>query len=110
MFEIIAEAIRDYINRKLPLSKQVDAEFDLYEDEGDSYNYERGAYSVIPLKWDDNKKILTIGRRKGKFPGMIKARRLKVVLVRSGRGAGIKETKASDRSVKYTGREIRIKL
>ena len=31
-------------------------EFTLYEDEGDNYNYEKGAYSIITFTWDDLKK------------------------------------------------------
>jgi alpha-D-xyloside xylohydrolase len=28
-------------------------DFNLYEDEGDSYRYEQGAHSIIPMHWDD---------------------------------------------------------
>ena len=46
------------------------AGFDLYEDAGDSYDYEKGAHSVIPIHWDDRVRRLTIGARVGEFPGM----------------------------------------
>lgn len=51
-----------------------DAEFTLYEDEGDNYNYEKGVYSTITFKWNDKKKILTIGAVEGKYPGMLTER------------------------------------
>ena len=51
-----------------------DASFTLYEDEGDNYNYEDGAYSTITLSWDDKARSLTIGRRHGSFDGMEKTR------------------------------------
>jgi alpha-D-xyloside xylohydrolase len=57
-----------------------DGAFVLYEDEGDNYNYERGACSTITFKWNDNTRQLTIGTRKGDFPGMLKSRRFTVVL------------------------------
>ena len=47
-----------------------DAHFDLYEDEGDNYNFEQGAFSVIPIDWDEKHQRLTIGRREGSFQGM----------------------------------------
>lgn len=84
-----------------------DAEFDIYEDEGDNYNYEKGVYSIIPLKWSEKAKTLTIGARNGSYPGMQKSRTFKAVLVRPGRGAGLEQGK-SDKTVKYTGREIKI--
>src|SRR5258708_29225478 len=40
-----------------------DGAFTLYEDEGDSYRYEQGAYTVIPFHWNEAAKTLTIGDR-----------------------------------------------
>lgn len=56
-----------------------DGEFTLYEDEFDNYNYEKGSYSAIPMKWDDSKRTLTICRREGKgYNGMIGERIFRV--------------------------------
>ena len=55
--------------------------FTLYEDENTNYNYEKGAYSTIEFTYDDSSRTLTIGDRKGEFPGMLKDRRFNVVLV-----------------------------
>ena len=30
-----------------------DGDFELYEDDGETYNYEKGAYSLIPIHWND---------------------------------------------------------
>src|SRR6185312_6962829 len=49
-----------------------DGTFSLYEDEGDSYRYEQGAFATIPIRWNDAAKTLTIGDRTGEFPGMLK--------------------------------------
>jgi alpha-D-xyloside xylohydrolase len=54
--------------------------FVLYEDEGDNYNYEKGVYSTITFSWNDKARKLTIGARKGEFPGMLKSRQFTVVL------------------------------
>ena len=36
-----------------------DAYFELYEDSGDGYGYERGEYTITPLNWDDAQRVLT---------------------------------------------------
>lgn len=58
-----------------------DGEFRLYEDEGDGYGYEQGRYATIDVRYDDAARRLTIGKRQGKFPGMLEKRRFEVVLV-----------------------------
>ena len=57
-----------------------DGSFVLYEDEGDGYNYEKGAYSTITFSWNDKARKLTIGVRKGDFLGLLKSRQFTVVL------------------------------
>ena len=57
-----------------------DGDFALYEDEGDSYNYERGVYTTIPFSWNDKTHVLTIGERSGRYPGMLEKRHFLVVL------------------------------
>lgn len=51
-----------------------DASFNLYEDEGTNYNYEKGAYSVIPIKYNEATKTVTVGNREGMFSGMLQKR------------------------------------
>ena len=60
-----------------------DAVFTLYEDEGDNYNYERGMYSTIEMKWNDKSRTLTIGDCQGTFPGMLQQRKFNVRLAGS---------------------------
>ncbi|HEX9933979.1 MAG TPA: TIM-barrel domain-containing protein, partial [bacterium] len=82
--------------------------FTLYEDEGDNYNYEKGAYATISFKWDERKQELSIGKRRGKFPGMLKARTFNVVWVSPGRGAGIPLIVKPDVVVRYTGKALTV--
>jgi alpha-D-xyloside xylohydrolase len=56
-----------------------DATFTLYEDEGDSYNYENGAYTLIPMQWNQRTRTLTIGERQGSYPGMIVKRTFNII-------------------------------
>ena len=67
-------------NLELRIYPGADGIFMLYEDEGDSYNYEKGAYSVIQFSWNDKTHTLTIGDRQGSYPGMLQNRRFAVVL------------------------------
>ena len=57
-----------------------DGSFTLYEDEGDNYNYEKGAYSVIQFSWNEKTRTLSIGNRQGRYPGMLQNRQFTVVL------------------------------
>ena len=54
--------------------------FVLYEDEGDNYNYEKGVYSTMTFSWNDKARKLTIGARKGEFPGMLMSGQFTIVL------------------------------
>ena len=67
-------------NLELHVYPGANGEFTLYEDEGDSYNYERGAYSTITFRWNDRARTLTIGERHGSYPGMLMNRQFTVVL------------------------------
>ncbi len=66
-----------------------DGAFALYEDEGDGYAYEKGAHATIPFRWDERGRTLTLEKREGEFPGMLKERVFRVVLVERGHGVGI---------------------
>ena len=48
---------------EIRIYKGANASFALYEDEGDSYNYETGKYALIKLTWDNAAGKLTIGGR-----------------------------------------------
>ena len=85
-----------------------DGDFVIYEDENDNYNYEKGAYATIPLKWDDRRQTLTIGERHGQFPGMLENRTFNVVFVRENHGTGINPSDEIDKVVQYSGRQITI--
>ncbi len=84
--------------------------FTLYEDENDNYNYEKGIYSTIDFSWDDTKSILTIGERKGEFPGMLNKRIFNVVIVNKDHGTGLEIYDKPDKSVIYSGKRMEIKF
>jgi len=87
-----------------------DGDFNLYEDEGDSYRYEHGAHAIIPIHWDDANRTVTIGAREGSYPGMAAGHTFNVVIVRSGHGVGGEVTDLPDKAIQYAGAKIAAKL
>jgi alpha-D-xyloside xylohydrolase len=83
------------------------AEFVLYEDENDTYNYEQGKYSTIAMNWNEADKTLTIGDRQGDFQGMLKERTFRIVWVNSKNGIGIETAKQAE-IIQYSGKELKI--
>ena len=76
------------------------AVFTLYEDEGDNYNYERGVYSTITMKWNDSQRTFTVEARQGQFPGMLQNRKFNI------RIAGTEAVKTVD----YNGNAVSVTL
>ena len=70
---------KSWDNLEIRIYPGADGQFTLYEDEGDSYNYERGVYTTIPFVWKDKTRTLTIGARQGSFPGLLQSRQFTLV-------------------------------
>ena len=93
---------------ELRVYQGADGDFTLYEDENDNYNYEKGICSTISIHWDDTTHRLTIGDRKGQFPGMLDTRTLRIVFVAQEHGVGAGPTGQPDQVVQYTGKSITV--
>jgi len=87
-----------------------DGAFELYEDEGDNYNYEHGAYTLIPLTWNEAERTLTIGKREGEYRGMLHERTINVIMVSENRAVKLDFGRPPDKSVKYSGEEIKVRF
>lgn len=97
-------------NLEIRVYAGANGEFALYEDENDNYNYEDGICSIINFSWSDSKKKLTIGAREGSFPGMLKERKFNIVLVEKSKGGGTYSPEKYDKTVKYTGKKLVVRL
>jgi alpha-D-xyloside xylohydrolase len=86
------------------------AEFTFYDDEGDTYNYEKGICAQIPIRWNDGTKSLTIGNQEGSYPDAPSIRVFHVVLVREGHGAGVESTVYPDAIVTFEKKAITVQL
>jgi alpha-D-xyloside xylohydrolase len=102
--EYAAEKPADPI--ELRIYKGADGSFTLYEDEDDTYNYEKGVHAVIPISWNEAQQRLTIGERKGQFPGMLERRTFHIVFVAEGHGTGVELTGKADKVVEYSGKQL----
>ena len=88
-----------------------DATFTIYEDDNETYAYEKGQRATVELRWNDKTRTLSAGKRQGSFPGMIADRELRVVLASDSSAAGITEAKSDAvRTVRYTGKALTIKF
>ena len=93
---------------ELRIYRGANGDFTIYEDENDNYNYEKGAYATIPLHWDDASRTLTIGERKGQFPGMLQNRTFRIVFVGENHGVGANPADEADKAVQYSGTQITV--
>jgi alpha-D-xyloside xylohydrolase len=83
-----------------------DGNFELYEDDGATYAYEKGAFSRIPLVWNDATKTLRIGAREGTFAGMLGERTFHVVRIAKDKPVAFSFTPKPDVTVKYSGQAL----
>jgi alpha-D-xyloside xylohydrolase len=84
--------------------------FTLYEDQGTTFDYEKGEFSEIPIVWNEQTGTLTIGKRVGSYDGMLTNRTFQAVLVSKTHPSGFSLTPTSLQSAQYSGNEIRLKL
>jgi alpha-D-xyloside xylohydrolase len=87
-----------------------DGSFQLYEDEGTNYNYEKGKYATIDITYDDASKTVTFGQRKGQFPGMLKQRRFNVVLITRDAPRALNLDAPEGKLVQYNGKAVSVQL
>ena len=86
-------------NLEIRIYPGADAEFSLYEDEGDGYNYEQGYYSNIIFTWTDRTRTLHISARQGGYKGMLLDRKFTLVL-----------PDGTTKTIDYNGNQIELRL
>jgi alpha-D-xyloside xylohydrolase len=84
--------------------------FVLYEDQGTTFDYEKGAFSEIPIHWDDKTGTLTLSKRTGSFDGMLDHRTFQIVLVSAAHPSAFSHAPAAAKTAEYTGAELHLKL
>ena len=95
---------------EIRLCPGADGQFEIYEDSGDGYGYEKGEHAIIPISWTDKTRTLTFGARQGSFPGMLKQRTIRIAIVRPGHGIGPAAEANPDATFRYDGSETKLIL
>lgn len=90
---------KDWSSLTLRVYPGTNGHFTLYEDDGNTYNYEKGQYAEIPMSWNDRSRTLTIGRRVGQYDGMLKTRKFTVIT-----------PDGTTKTVSYNGKKLTVKL
>ena len=84
--------------------------FQLYEDEGTNYNYERGKYATIDISYDDLARTVSFSQRKGQFQGMLKNRRFNIVLMTKDAPKALDLEAPVGKIVEYNGKAVSVNL
>ena len=92
-------ADRNWSQLELRVFPGADGSFTLYEDDGETYAYEQGQYTEIPITWNDRRRTLTIGKQQGQFAGAIQ-KRLFTVIVPDG----------TSKTVTYNGKALKVTM
>ncbi|QXJ30927.1 glycoside hydrolase family 31 protein [Saccharolobus shibatae] len=95
----VSNAMEDWDVLHLRIYPGKDGYFEIYDDDGVTYDYERGKYFIIPIRWDDNKQELTIGKKRGDLE---MRKRIMITWVEKGKGIGYSKP---DVEVEYDGKE-----
>lgn len=85
-----------------------DARFTVYEDDNETYAYEKGQRATYDIVWNDARRTLTVGGRHGNYPGLVKIRQLDIAIVGAGRG-GVGAAPIT-RSIRYDGNPVTVRL
>ncbi|HKJ41190.1 MAG TPA: TIM-barrel domain-containing protein [Sunxiuqinia sp.] len=104
----------EYTSQKLadPIKLYVytgsNAHFELYEDEGTNYNYEKGQYTVIPIDYDEANKTLAIGSRQGSFNGMMEKHRFEVIFISKSKPVQFDPDQNKGVTIVYSGSPVKV--
>ncbi|HKU88356.1 MAG TPA: TIM-barrel domain-containing protein [Steroidobacteraceae bacterium] len=79
--------------------------FELYEDDGVSYGYEKGEFSRIPIGYIDSIGSVVVGARSGSYPGMPGQRTFRVRLIKDGAKPADLDAKP-DFTIPYEGESV----
>lgn len=84
---------------------RADASFNLYEDEGTNYDYEKGAFPTLHIAYNEAAKTVTIGDRKGTFNGMLQKRMFRIKVITPKEAQRLDFDVRSEKEVLYEGKK-----
>jgi alpha-D-xyloside xylohydrolase len=93
---------------ELRIYRGADGTFNLYQDAGDGYDYEKGAHTTIPFRWSEPTRTLMIGDREGAYSEMPARIQINIVWVSNGHGSGLAAVANPDKTIEYSGKAVSI--
>ena len=93
---------------EIRIYKGKNGKFELYEDAGNNYDYEQGAYNLIAFTWDDKKQTLTIDTAKGNWTDKLTKRTFNIVLVNENTNNGMTEN--TGKNIEYKNKKVSVKF
>ena len=94
---------------EIRIYKGKDASFTLYEDDNETYDYEKGEYATIDFQWNEKAKTLSISGQKGTFKGIQPNKTFHITVVDTTRGTGIEPSQPT-KTIEYNGAPVEVKL
>ncbi|MEO8710272.1 MAG: DUF5110 domain-containing protein, partial [Lacisediminihabitans sp.] len=73
-----------------------------YEDDNETYSYEKGQRATCNLVWEDATRTFHVSARQGSFPGLVAHREFHLVLIVAGGNI--------ERTLHYDGQSADVKL
>lgn len=86
-----------------------DGSFEIYEDDGKTLGYQRGAFARIALNWSEKTQTLSIGERQGSFPGMVQSRAINVRWISGANKNAVNFDAKPDAKLVYDGKAITVR-
>lgn len=86
-----------------------DANFKLFEDEGDGFGYKQEEFSIIEFSYTEKNRTLQISSIEGNYPNMITDRVFNIVIVSEEDGFGLEDA-ITFKTVEYEGKKEKIKF
>jgi alpha-D-xyloside xylohydrolase len=87
-----------------------DASFALYEDQGTTYDYEKGRFLTIPVTYNEGSKTLTIGEQKGTYPGALTKRVFQVTTISPTLAKPLNLATKGEKEITYEGKKITVRF
>lgn len=84
-----------------------DAEFLLYEDDNETYAYERGGYSAIQMKWNNTHRTFTLFAPTGKMSPKLKNRKFKIQILTPSKSGDVSVV---EKEVMYDNKTMKLKF
>lgn len=94
---------------EIRIYKGKNASFTLYEDDNETYDYEKGEYATIDFNWNDKTRTLSISDQKGSFKGIQPNKTFHITVVDTTNGIGVGSSQPT-KTVEYTGKPVVVKL